>query len=100
MISEKIKIVFLIGLWLINSSATNGERADLNARDDQEQTPLFEAVESNDNIEVISFLISNGADPTAINDCEESLLEYCENRDGSVKAVQKIIRNAVKNKSN
>lgn len=33
MISEKIKIVFLIGLWLINSSATNGERADLNARD-------------------------------------------------------------------
>jgi ankyrin repeat protein len=47
---------------------------DVNAKDNEGQTPLFLAVEENSDVEVIKFLISKGADANAKNDNDFSIL--------------------------
>lgn len=61
--------------------------ADVNAKGDHDSTPLFNAI-TGKNPEVISFLISVGADPKISNSLGWHLLEYAKN----VSAPQSILQ--------
>jgi len=65
--------------------------ADVNARGDQGATPLFNAV-IGDSSEVVSFLLSVGADPKISNDYKRLVLDYAKNVSASLAIIELLER--------